>query len=68
MTKLINIPLPKPRLDFKALDVLKPGESILFPMSQYTSLPMCLSYRQRRYGKKFTRRIEDKFVRVWRVA
>jgi hypothetical protein len=36
-------------------------------MTHYTSLCACIQYRQRKSGKRFTRRSEDNTIRVWRT-
>jgi hypothetical protein len=55
-------------LNFRMLDVLEPGESVLLDLCYYDSLGACLGWRKRRYGKTFTRRMEKNGVRVWRLA
>jgi hypothetical protein len=58
----------RPMLNFRMLDVLEPGESVLLDLCYYDSLGACLGWRKRRYGKTFTRRMEKNGVRVWRLA
>jgi hypothetical protein len=62
-------PVPiRPKLNFRMLDSLEPGESALLELSYYDSLGPCLGWRKRRYGKSFTRKVEGSGVRVWRLA
>jgi hypothetical protein len=70
LTDMKQLPMPKPRNSFVALDTLKVGQSLSFPTAIIYSLDTCIAYRQRRDGKKFTRRTDadgDK-VTVWRTA
>ncbi len=60
--------MPVQRNDFAILDGLEVGESAAFPVGIYFKLSPVLTYRQKRDGKKFTRRTEGDVVRVWRVA
>ncbi len=65
-----NVPLPRPiivKYDF--LDPLLPGESVHItePINR-ASLKSCIQFRQVRYGKKFSLRVQpDGSIRVWRV-
>jgi hypothetical protein len=68
MKKTSTVPLPKARNNFDCLDDLAVGDSITFPISLYESVGPVCAYRQRRDGTKFTRRIEDGAVRIWRLA
>jgi hypothetical protein len=58
----------RPMLNFKMLDVLQPGDSVLLAMCYYGSLGPCLGWRKRRYGKTFMRRVEGNGVRIWRLT
>jgi hypothetical protein len=62
-----HIPVPARAHKFVALDQLEVGQSTSFPNETLSSLCACMQYRQRRYGKKFTRRNEGDTVRVWRT-
>lgn len=59
--------MPAQRNDFAILDALAVGESTAFPVGLYFKLSPVLTYRQKRDGKKFTRRTDGEVVRVWRV-
>jgi hypothetical protein len=63
-----NVALPKPRQSFQVLDSLQPGESLLFQLSAYDSLCTAITFRQRRDGTRFTRKMDCGGVRVWRVS
>jgi len=65
-----KIPVPKvaDRKRYLVLDTLEPGESVLIPGLNTTSVKSSLWYRQERDGKKFTARKVEGGVRVWRVA
>jgi hypothetical protein len=63
-----NIPIPIRATRFAALDVLAIGESTTFPIDSLASLCASIQYRQRRHGKRFTRRVASDTVRVWRTA
>ncbi len=66
-TQTPTVPV-RPMLNFKMLDALEPGESVLLDLCYYDSLGACLGWRRRRYGKTFRRRVEGTGVRVWRLA
>jgi hypothetical protein len=62
---------PEPRKTrYWALYMLRPDESVLFGPGEYSlsSLRASVAYSQRRYGKRFTSRLQpDGGIRVWRV-
>jgi len=62
-----DIPLPAARNSYLVLDDLQPGESVTFPLANYLCVNHAYCYRQRRDGRRFTRRIEGATVRVWRT-
>ena len=62
-----GIPVAITSTRYGFLDQLEPGESVLLTNVNISSLAACMQYRQKRYGKKFTRRTVESGVRVWRV-
>jgi hypothetical protein len=69
MTQPIDtaIPLPPPYKKFAMLDRLEVGESVFYPLSEYNTLGSCITFRQRRSEKRYTRRTQDGVIRVWRT-
>ena len=63
-----GIPVATNSTRYGFLDQLEPGESVLLANVNISSLAACMQYRQKRYGKKFTRRTVAGGVRVWRTA
>jgi hypothetical protein len=63
-----GIPVATTSTRYGFLDQLEPGESALLTNVNISSLAACMQYRQKRYGKKFTRRTVESGVRVWRTA
>ena len=63
-----GIPVAAASTRYGFLDQLEPGESVLLTNVNISSLAACMQYRQKRYGKKFTRQTVAGGVRVWRTA
>jgi hypothetical protein len=53
---------------FQELGMLEIGQSTTYPIVNYASVASSVTYLQRRYEKRFTRRTEGDVVRVWRIA
>ena len=69
MTILKNVPIPDPVSKYPELDQLEVGEATTFGNEvNALGLYASITYRQQRYGKKFTRRTQDGIVTVWRTA
>src|SRR5665647_2137276 len=49
-----TIPVPVSYKNYSLLDELAVGESTTFPLAVYNTLGSCITFRQRRFGKKFT--------------
>ncbi len=62
-----TIPIPSRAPKFGALDVLEVGQSTLYPLVDYSSLCAAITLRKNRWNKRFTRRTQGQFVRVWRT-
>jgi len=61
--------VPVPSLGkYGFLDDLRVGESTVITDVNFSSLFACMSYRQKKHGKKFARRAVEGGVRVWRLA
>jgi len=62
-----GVPVPSV-VKYGFLDDLRVGESVVVSDVNFSSLFGCISYRQKRYGKKFARRAVDDGFQVWRIS
>ena len=69
MEKIDNgVPVPTKESKYAVLDKLEIGQSALIAVPRSSSLSKTIAIKQKKTGKRFTRKKVQGGVRVWRIA